>query len=448
LKQYTTGKSHYPYCDEYFFYVKQFNSKVNLREGVIMKKDSKTPRNVIRHETPTIFERSSMNLVINLFNKIKTGSLTLYLPDGSERHFGDQHSPLQARMTIHDCRFFKDAVLGGDVGLGEAYMKGFWDADDIPLLFSVLIKNRAALANGNMTMAWLARQKDRLLHTLRANTPGGSQRNIGKHYDLSNDFFQTFLDPTMLYSCGLYSGDGDTCEDAQRRKLLSIIDKARITPADHVLEIGCGWGGFAMEAVRKTGCRVTGITVSKEQFELAQERIRQAGLQDKITIMFKDYRHVTGLFDKIVSIEMLEAVGHKYLGTFFATCDRLLKPAGRLVIQVITIPDQSYEYYRRKTDWIQKYIFPGGHLPSVTAMSQAVTRNTGLLMEQLEDIGTNYARTLKDWREKFTRNMDKINVLGFDEVFRRKWIYYLAICEAGFRERAIGDVQVVFRKPA
>ncbi|MRS03252.1 class I SAM-dependent methyltransferase, partial [bacterium] len=184
------------------------------------------------------------------------------------------------------------------------------------------------------------------------------------------------------------------------------------------------------------------------QIELAQERIREAGLQNNITILFKDYRRVTGLFDKIVSIEMLEAVGHKYLGTFFATCDKLLKPAGRLVIQVITIPDQSYAYYRRKTDWIQKYIFPGGHLPSVTAMSQVVTRNTSLLMEQLEDIGANYALTLKDWREKFTRNMDKISALGFDEVFRRKWIYYLATCEAGFREKAIGDIQVVFRKPA
>jgi len=413
-----------------------------------MKKDSKSPQNIARNQTPTIFDRSCMNLVINLFNKIETGGLTFYLPDGSARYFGDKDSSFQVQMTIHDYRFFKDAVLGGDVGLGEAYMKGFWDTDDIPALFSVLIKNRQALANGNMTTAWLVRQKDRLVHALRANTPMGSRRNIGEHYDLSNDFFQTFLDPTMLYSCGLYRGESDTCEDAQRRKLQSIIDKARIESTDHVLEIGCGWGGFAMEAVKQTGCRVTGITVSEEQYQLAQERVLQAGLQDKITILFKDYRHVAGLFDKIVSIEMLEAVGHKYLGTFFTACDKLLKPAGRLVIQVITIPDQNYENYRRNTDWIQKYIFPGGHLPSVTALSQVVTRNTSLLMEQLEDIGTNYARTLKDWRESFTLNLGKINSLGFDEIFQRKWIYYLAMCEAGFRERAIGDIQVVFRKPA
>ena len=413
-----------------------------------MKKEFQSPQQIARNPLPTIFERSCMNLVISLFNKIETGGLTFRLPDGNERHFGDPHSPLQARMTIHDHRFFKDAVLGGDVGLGEAYMQGFWDTDDIPVLFSVLIKNREALSNGNMATAWLARQKNRLVHTLRANTLIGSRKNIGKHYDLSNDFFQTFLDPTMLYSCGLYAGERDTCEDAQHHKMQAIIAKARIEEKDHILEIGCGWGGFAIEAVQQTGCHVTGITVSREQFELAQERIREAGLQNNITILFKDYRRVTGLFDKIVSIEMLEAVGHKYLGTFFATCDKLLKPAGRLVIQVITIPDQSYEYYRRKTDWIQKYIFPGGHLPSVTAMSQVVTKNTSLLMEQLEDIGANYALTLKDWREKFTRNMDKINALGFDEVFRRKWIYYLATCEAGFREKAIGDIQVVFRKPA
>ena len=413
-----------------------------------MKKDAQSPQQLARNPLPTIFERSCMHLVINLFNKIEAGGLTFYLPDGSKRHFGDKQSALQARMTIHDHRFFKDAVLGGDVGLGEAYMKGLWDTDDIPALFSVLIKNRRALSNGNMATAWLARQKDRLMHTVRANTLIGSRKNIGKHYDLSNDFFQTFLDPTMLYSCGLYSSESDTCEDAQHHKMQRIIEKAHIEATDHVLEIGCGWGGFAMEAVQQTGCHVTGITVSEEQFDLAQERVRQAGLQNNITILFKDYRRVTGLFDKIVSIEMLEAVGHKYLGTFFSTCDRLLKPAGRLVIQVITIPDQNYENYRSKADWIQKYIFPGGHLPSVTAMSEAVTRNTSLLMEQLEDIGMNYARTLRDWRVSFTRNLDKINALGFDEVFRRKWIYYLAICEAGFRERAVGDIQVVFRKPA
>lgn len=413
-----------------------------------MENKSGSSGKIDRKPMPSIFERTCMNLVTNLFDKIEQGGLAMRMPDGAERRFGERLSPLQARMTISDYSFFKDAVLGGDIGLGEAYMKGLWETDDIVLLFSVLIRNRRALANGHLTTAWLARQKDRVMHALRANTPPGSRKNIGEHYDLSNDFFSTFLDPTMLYSCGLYKNESDSCEDAQRRKLHAIIAKANITPDDHVLEIGCGWGGFALEAAKTTGCRVTGITVSEEQFALASQRIRQAGLQDRITILFKDYRHMTGLFDKIVSIEMLEAVGHRYLGTFFRTCDRLLKPAGKLVIQVITIPDQSYESYRRKSDWIKKYIFPGGHLPSVTSLSQAVTNHTCLLMEQLEDIGTHYARTLRDWRESFSRNVDKISALGFDDVFCRKWIYYLATCEAGFRERAIGDIQVVFRKPA
>ncbi len=401
-----------------------------------------------RKDTPRLFEKSCMNLVFRLFDKMHTGGLTLRLPDGTVRHFGDRTSSQQAVMTIHDYRFFKDAVLGGDVGLGEAYMQGLWDTDDISALFGVLVKNRKALSDGNLATAWMMRQKDRLMHALRANTPSGSKKNIGQHYDLSNDFFQTFLDPTMLYSCGLYEGDDDTCEAAQHRKIRRIIEKAHIEPSDHVLEIGCGWGGFALEAAAQTGCFVTGITVSEEQYALANERIQQAGLSDRITILYKDYRHMTGRFDKIVSIEMLEAVGHQYLGTFFAQCDRLLKPAGKLVIQVITVPDQTYAYYRGKTDWIQKYIFPGGHLPSVTALSSVVTKHTGLLMEQLEDIGTHYARTLLDWRVAFTRNLDKVSALGFDEVFRRKWIYYLAMCEAGFRERVIGDIQVVFRKPA
>lgn len=412
-----------------------------------MNRQTPAPREVARDTMPTIFERTCKNLIINLFGKIQTGGLTVELPDGKTRLFGDVSASLQARMLIGDNRFFKETVLGGDVGLGEAYMKGFWDTDDLPMLFKLFIANRETLADGYPVTAWLERQKNRIIHALRANTIFGSRRNIGDHYDLSNEFFQTFLDPTMLYSCGVYEGENDSCQDAQIQKLHRIIEKARLEPTDHVLEIGCGWGGFALEAVRTTGCQVTGITVSDKQYQLANQRVREAGLQDKINILFTDYRQVKGVFDKIVSIEMLEAVGHKYLGTFFEACDRLLKPAGKLVIQVITIPDQRYEIYRRETDWIQKYIFPGGHLPSVTVLSGAVTRHTSLLMEQLEDIGIHYARTLRDWRDAFTKNLDKIKTLGFDEVFQRKWIYYLATCEAGFAERIIGDIQVVFRKP-
>ncbi|MFO7570383.1 MAG: DUF1365 family protein, partial [Smithellaceae bacterium] len=401
----------------------------------------------LRRSKPSTLQKLSRRLIAKLFSRITKGELLVHLPDGSVRRFGTPGDSPQARMTIYDDRFFLRVLTGGDVGLGEAFTAGWWDTDDIPLLFSVLISNRQALADGYPVSAWLARQKNKISHALRANTPWGSRRNIGEHYDLSNEFFSHFLDPTMLYSCGIYLDEADSCENAQKRKIATLLEKAGIVSSDSVLEIGCGWGGFAVEAVRKTGCRVTGITVSQEQYRLAKDRVRQEGLEDRITILLQDYRHIEGTFDKIVSIEMLEAVGHKYLGAYFAACDRALKPGGKAAIQVITIPDQRYDDYRRETDWIQKYIFPGGHLPSATELLKAATKSSSLLVERLEDIGPHYARTLQDWREQFNRRRDRIAAMGFDEAFRRKWIYYLAMCEAGFANRVLGDIQVVFRKP-
>jgi cyclopropane-fatty-acyl-phospholipid synthase len=275
----------------------------------------------------------------------------------------------------------------------------------------------------------------------------GARRNIQSHYDLSNELFSLFLDESMSYSSGVYLAETDTLEEAQRRKLQMIVDKGRIEASDEVLEIGCGWGGFALYAAQQTGCRVTGVTISDAQRRLAQERVEKADLQNSIRILLQDYREITGRFDKIVSIEMLEAVGEKKFGTFFRQCDRLLKPGGLLVLQVITIPDQGYKAYRKETDWIQKYIFPGGFLPSITVLLNAATRHSTLIMETLEDIGLHYARTLRDWRERFAQNRDQLQPLGFDPSFERKWKYYLSICEAGFYEHAVSDVQVVFRKP-
>jgi cyclopropane-fatty-acyl-phospholipid synthase len=322
-----------------------------------------------------------------------------------------------------------------------------WDTKDIPGLFRLFIKNRQALKDGYPAVAWLCNQKNRLLYNPRRNTPIGSRENIQQHYDLSNEFFQKFLDPSMLYSCGIYSSEKDSCEAAQKNKINSIIEKAQIKATDHVLEIGCGWCGFALEAVKQTQCRLTGITVSKAQYELALDRVKKEGLEKNIEIRLQDYREIQGLYDKIVSIEMLEAVGHRYFGSFFQCCDRLLKPGGLFVVQVITIPDQRYEDYRWKTDWIKKYIFPGGVLPSVTVLSQAATKYSSFIMENLKDIGAHYALTLKDWREKYLSNIESISAMGFNNVFHRKWEYYLAICEAGFAERVLGDIQVVFRKP-
>ncbi|PKN53194.1 MAG: SAM-dependent methyltransferase [Deltaproteobacteria bacterium HGW-Deltaproteobacteria-13] len=399
------------------------------------------------NNSPTRLQKFSMSILFRLLQRMKYGRLTLILPDHCEKHFGDPVSPDSTRIEIHDYRFFTDFVLGGTVGLGESFMEGIWDTKDIPALFRVLIRNRSMLTDGSPVTSWLSRQKNRLFQFVRENTLTGSRKNIRDHYDLSNEFFQLFLDPTMLYSCGIYSSENDTCQDAQANKIKRIIDKAHITSTDHVLEIGCGWCGFAMEAVKQTGCSVTGITISKEQYQLAVDRVKQEKLQEKIKILFQDYREVKGLYDKIISIEMLEAVGHRYLGPFFQCCDRLLKPGGLLVIQVITIPDQRYDLYCRETDWIQKHIFPGGHLPSVTVLSEAATKYSNFIMEKLENIGTHYATTLRDWREKYLLNIESISALGFDRVFQRKWEYYLATCEAGFAERILGDIQVVFRKP-
>ncbi len=401
----------------------------------------------IRRPPPTLPQKVCMKVLTGLLGKITTGGIRLALPDGKVLHFGDRSSPLQGEIVVNDYRFFSDSVLGGDVGLGESYMAGTWDTKDIAALFRVFIRNKGALANGYPATAWLRRRKNQILHFLRANTLTGSRRNIRSHYDLSNDFFRLFLDRSMTYSCGVYYTDGDTLEDAQRNKLERIIRKGEITESDHVLEIGCGWGGFAVAAAKGTGCRVTGITVSEAQHRFAVDRVNGEGLQDRVTIALTDYRQVKGLFDKIVSIEMLEAVGHKYFGTFFNCCERLLKPGGLLVIQVITTPDQEYREYLRETGFCQKHIFPGGSLPSVTALCEAATKASGFVMDSLEEIGRNYSRTLHEWHRRFHANLPKVAALGFDRPFQRKWAYYLATCEAGFTERAIGDIQVVFRKP-
>jgi cyclopropane-fatty-acyl-phospholipid synthase len=401
----------------------------------------------IRRNPPSLLEKGCISIVAGLLEKISVGALTLRLPDGRIKTFGDKGSDLRATMMIHDYGFFTSLVAGGDVGMGEAFVQGLWDAQDIPTLFSLLIKNRDVLKNGYPATAWLKRRKNDLLYLLRSNSLTVARRNVRSHYDLSNDLFGLFLDESMTYSSGVYVGESDTLEEAQHRKLQMIVEKGRIEETDEVLDIGCGWGGFAIHAAEQTGCRVTGITISEAQHRFARDRVEKAGLQGRIRILLQDYREIKGRFDKIVSIEMLEAVGEKYFGTFFRHCDRLLKPGGLLVLQAITIPDQAYQAYRKETDWIQKHIFPGGLLPSVTVLLNAVTRHSTLLVENLEDIGLHYARTLKDWRERFTQHRDRLRSLGFDKAFERKWVYYLATCEAGFAEQALGDAQVVFRKP-
>lgn len=401
----------------------------------------------IRKISPTLTQKICKTIVFQLLKKIQVGYLAICLPDGRKEYFGDKGSGLFADIDVFDYQFFSEVVLRGDIGLGESFMLGMWNTSDIPGLFRLFIRNRKTLKEGYPAAAWLLSQKNRLFNNSKDNSPVGSRENIRQHYDLSNEFFQQFLDPSMLYSCGIYSSEKDSCEDAQRNKINSIIEKAQIKETDHVLEIGCGWCGFAVETVKQTKCRFTGITVSKAQYELGLERVKREGLEKNIEVRLQDYRETKGVYDKIVSIEMLEAVGHRYFGKFFHCCDRLLKPGGLLVIQVITIPDQRYKEYKRKIDWIQKHIFPGGLLPSVTVLCEAATKYSSLLVDNLRDIGIHYAATLRDWRAKYLSNIDFISAMGFNSTFRRKWEYYLAICEAGFAERVLADIQVVFRKP-
>jgi cyclopropane-fatty-acyl-phospholipid synthase len=267
-----------------------------------------------------------------------------------------------------------------------------------------------------------------------------------RHYDLSNNFFRTFLDDTMAYSSAIFRHPNEPLKAAQHHKFRTIIQKARLQETDHLLEIGCGWGGFAIEAVRQTGCRVTGITISREQYDLARERVRAAGMADRVRILFRDYRRIGGVYDKIVSIEMLEAVGHAHFKTFFRQVDRLLAPEGIAVIQVITIPDQHYDVYRKTHDWIQKHIFPGGLLPSLTAMVHNMTRHTRLMVDHAENSGNHYATTLAHWHRRYTASRGLVSQLGFDRTFQRKWAYYLGSCEAGFRERVLGNLQLVLTR--
>jgi cyclopropane-fatty-acyl-phospholipid synthase len=400
----------------------------------------------IRRLPPTPLQRYCMKLMLSYLSGADNGWLQLFLPDGSFHECGRRGDGRPVDLTVNDYRFFSRVVFGSDIGLGESFMYKEWDTDDIAGVIEFFIRNRNRLQDGNFKESALTRVLEKLRFLLRANTPIGSRRNIRRHYDLSNDFFRTFLDGTMAYSCAIFKNDDDTLETAQMNKFCAIIAKARLQADDHLLEIGCGWGGFAIEAVRQTGCRVTGITISREQYELARQRVREAGLQDRIRILFRDYRKMRGRFDKIVSIEMLEAVGHENFGTFFRQLDRLLAADGIAVLQTISISDQRYDAYRKTHDWIQKHIFPGGLLPSLTRLTRAMTRHSTLMVDHVENIGNHYAPTLSRWHGRFVAHEEQVDHLGFDETFKRKWRYYLKSCEAGFRQRVLGDLQLVLTR--
>ena len=395
---------------------------------------------------PTFVEKRCMAMVERHLQKIRKGHLIVELPEGVEKHYGDDSTPKHFKVKRYS--FFTRLIAGGNIGMGEAWMANDWESEDLTGVLELFIDNMAELKATGLTAGISKRFQHLLQHALNRNTIHGSKRNIHAHYDLGNDFYQLFLDhETMMYSSAVFEPQEEPLPDAQRRKIRALIEQADIRREHHILEIGCGWGGFAIQAAKETGCKVTGITISEEQFKFAKQRVIDEGLEDQVNIVICDYRKMTGRFDRIVSIEMLEAVGHAFYGTFFSTCDRLLKPGGRVVLQVICIPDQRYNAYRKNPDWIQKYIFPGGMLPSLTELSKAMTNHSSFTVEHLDNIGIHYAETLRRWRQAFESKREQLVNMGYDVDFQRKWIYYLCYCEAGFQTRFTNNLHLVLARP-
>jgi len=349
-------------------------------------------------------------------------------------------------IMVHDPRFYQAVMLGGSVGAGEAYGEGWWTAEDLPGLVHLLLRDREVLDGMETGWARLARPIRRLAHALRPNTRRGSRENIRAHYDLGNDFFREFLDESLAYSCAIFDRIGGSLREAQEAKFARMAALVDLQADDHLLEIGTGWGGFALFAATRYGCRVTTTTISRAQHEVAVARVRAAGLEDRVTVLLEDYRDLRGRYDKLVSIEMIEAIGHAQYGTYFARCAELLTPAGRAAIQAIVIADHRYESARREVDFIKRHIFPGSCIPSRGIMRQAAAR-TDLREERMDEIGAHYVETLRQWRSRLRARGPVVRNLGFDDRTLRLWDFYFAYCEGGFRDGAIGTVQLVLAKP-
>ncbi len=390
------------------------------------------------------------NLAKKLFLKTlehtSGGYLELICPQETYR-FGEPDRPLRAILAVHNENFFRRAVIGGDTALGEAYVDGDWSTPDLVSLVRLGVRNLDRLETDNRLLSMFSRTADLLSHRRNRNTVAGSKKNIAYHYDLGNDFYRLFLDQSLAYSCAYYESADDSLEAAQRRKFDVICRKLQLGPQDHLLEIGTGWGGFAAHAAQNYGCRITTTTISRQQHDYAQELFSRLDSScQKIDLLFEDYRNLRGQYDKIVSIEMFEAVGYDHYDNYFGACDRLLKSDGCMLLQTITIQESKFAQYRRQSDWIRKHIFPGAELASVTEILRSLARSTRMQAFHLEDIGMHYALTLREWRRRFLANLAEVRRLDFDESFLRMWEYYLAYCEAAFSERYISDVQVLLSK--
>jgi len=391
----------------------------------------------------------SRRALIQRLQLLRDGELRLQ--DGGETHrFGARTARcgLSVTITVRDPEFWTLVASGGTVGAGESYINGYWRCDDLTALVRIMVLNRHVMQEMESGLA--ARGSAllrRLLHWANRNNRQGSARNIAAHYDLGNPLYRLMLDDTMAYSCGIFLHEDATLHEASIAKFDAVCRKLALTSNDHLVEIGTGWGGLAIHAAERYGCRVTTTTISREQHDFAKAKIAERGLSDRITLLFKDYRDLAGQFDKLVSIEMIEAVGARYLDTYFSKCASLLKPSGAMLLQAITLQDQYYARALKAVDYIQRFVFPGSFIPSVTAITESVTRATDMKVFNLEDIGPHYAPTLRLWRERFFQNLAKVKELGYPDSFVRLWEFYLCYCEGGFAERQLGDVQMLLTRP-
>ena len=409
---------------------------------------SSLARSVSSVELPGLHQR----LVMGALEKMDAGHLRLQLPDGSIRHLGDPNGPHTATLTILRPSFFTRVLLYGDVGFGEAYVEGDCDTDDIEKLIAWAILNldKSPTFSGSRTKKLglnLLQVTNRIQHLLRPNSKTTARRNIAEHYDLGNEFYQLWLDPTMTYSSARWKTPEQTLEQAQIEKYDTLCRQLKLTANDHVLEIGSGWGGFASHAVRTYGCRITTVTISQKQHDYAAERFQREGIADRVDLRLQDYRDITGTFDKVVSIEMMEALGDKYLETYFGKIHEVLAPNGLVALQYITCPDSRHNQMKGGIDWIQKHIFPGSLLLSIGRVSQAAQRTGDLFLHNLDDHGLDYARTLREWHTTFNARLDEVKSHGFDERFVRRWNYYLLYCAAAFAMRNISVVQAIYTRP-
>ena len=404
---------------------------------------SKTSLSTTHNLTSALLRRG----VLRQLSQLKSGHLVV-IENGERLMFGDSGAGLVGEVQIHDTSVWGMIASNGSIGAGEAFIHGYWSSPDLTKVIRVLVSNMDVLDAMEGGLARLGRPLIRGLHWINRNTRKGSQKNIAAHYDLGNEMFEQFLDPTMMYSAAQFLTADDTLEQAQLNKLQRICQKLDLKPTDHLLEIGTGWGSMALYAAQHYGCKVTTTTLSKEQFDYTQARIEALGLQEQVTLLLEDYRDLTGQYDKLVSIEMIEAVGHHFLPSYFKQCSQLLKPHGLMLLQAITIRDQRYEQAKSSVDFIQRYIFPGGALPSVQKMLEIVGKDTDMNLMHMEDFGLHYAKTLRLWHENFRRAHGRLTELGYDDYFLRLWEFYLCYCEGGFLERSIGTAQLLLAKPA